>query len=57
MTVIRFKTKGGFGSKINSVILTWVNRVCGAVIILYGLKLLYSPVQMFFAYKLITRNA
>ena len=28
------------GSKLSSRILTWLNRVCGAVIILYGIKLL-----------------
>ena len=35
------------GSKINSRVLTWLNRICGAVIILYGFKLLYNLVQMF----------
>ena len=35
------------GSKINSHVLTWLNRICGAVIILYGFKLLYDLVQMF----------
>ena len=28
------------GSKINSHVLTWSNRICGAVIVLYGIKLL-----------------
>lgn len=37
------------GSKINSHVLTWLNRICGAVIVLYGFKLLYSLVQMFMA--------
>lgn len=37
------------GSKINSHVLTWLNRICGAVIILYGFKLLYNLVQMFLA--------
>ena len=35
------------GSKINDHILTWLNRICGAVIILYGIKLLVNLVQMF----------
>ena len=35
------------GSKINSHILTWLNRICGVVIICYGIKLLYNLVQMF----------
>lgn len=34
------------GRKINSLVLTWLNRICGVVIILYGIKLLYSLVQM-----------
>ena len=34
------------GSRINSTVLTWLNRICGAVIILYGIKLLYTLVQM-----------
>ena len=34
------------GSKINSTILTWLNRICGTVIILYGIKLFYTLVQM-----------
>ena len=28
------------GSKINSIVLTWLNRICGVVIIIYGIKLL-----------------
>ena len=36
-----------FGNKINSRVLTWLNRICGAVIILYGIKLLWNLVQMF----------
>ena len=28
------------GSKINSHVLTWLNRICGTVIVLYGIKLL-----------------
>lgn len=35
------------GSKINSKVLTWMNRICGVVIVLYGLKLLVSLLQMF----------
>lgn len=34
------------GSKINSRILTWLNRICGVVIILYGIKLIVNLVQM-----------
>jgi L-lysine exporter family protein LysE/ArgO len=34
------------GSRINEKVLTWVNRICGAVIIFYGLKLLYSFVKL-----------
>ncbi len=34
------------GSKINSLVLTWLNRVCGVVIIIYGIKLLFNLVQM-----------
>lgn len=34
------------GSKINSHVLTWLNRICGTVIICYGIKLLYSLVQV-----------
>ena len=34
------------GSKINSHVLTWLNRVCGAVIVLYGIKLLCNLFQM-----------
>ena len=37
------------GSRISSRVLTWLNRICGAVIIVYGLKLLWSLVQMFLA--------
>ena len=37
------------GSKINSRVLTWLNRICGAVIVLYGIKLLGSLVQMLIA--------
>lgn len=35
------------GSKINDHVLTWLNRICGTVIICYGIKLLYSLVRMF----------
>ncbi len=35
------------GSKINDHVLTWLNRICGTVIICYGIKLLYNLVQMF----------
>lgn len=34
------------GSKINSQVLTWLNRICGAVIMFYGVKLLGNLVQM-----------
>lgn len=34
------------GSRINSNVLTWLNRICGAVIVLYGIKLLGNLVQM-----------
>lgn len=34
------------GGKINSSVLTWLNRICGAVIILYGIKLFCNLVQM-----------
>ena len=34
------------GSRINSHVLTLLNRVCGAVIVLYGIKLLGNLVQM-----------
>ncbi len=34
------------GSKINSHVLTWLNRICGAVIVLYGIKLLGNLVRM-----------
>lgn len=34
------------GSRINSHVLTWLNRACGAVIVLYGIKLLGNLVQM-----------
>lgn len=37
------------GSKINSQVLTWLNRICGAVIVLYGMKLLSNLVQMLMA--------
>ena len=37
------------GSRINSTVLTWLNRICGAVIILYGIKLLGSLVQLMMA--------
>ena len=35
------------GSKINSIVLTWLNRICGVVIIIYGIKLLCNLIQMF----------
>ena len=38
------------GSKINSKVLTWMNRICGVVIVLYGLKLLVSLLQIFIKY-------
>ena len=34
------------GSKINGRVLTWLNRICGAVIVLYGAKLLGNLFQM-----------
>lgn len=34
------------GSKINSHVLTWLNRICGVVIVLYGIKLLGNLVHM-----------
>ena len=34
------------GSKFNEKVLNVINKVCGAVIIFYGLKLLYSFVKM-----------
>lgn len=37
------------GSKINRHVLTWLNRICGVVIVLYGIKLLGNLVQMLFA--------
>lgn len=33
------------GSTINSHVLTWLNRICGAVIVLYGVKLLGNLVH------------
>lgn len=35
------------GSRISPRILTWLNRVCGTVIVLYGLKLLWNFAQPF----------
>lgn len=35
------------GSKINSQVLTWLNRICGVVIVLYGMKLLGNLMKMF----------
>lgn len=35
------------GSKINSHVLTWLNRICGTVIIFYGIKLLCNLVRLF----------
>lgn len=37
------------GGKINSRVLTYINRICGTVIIFYGIKLLYSLAQMLVA--------
>ncbi len=34
------------GSKINSHVLTWLNRICGVIIVLYGIKLLVNLVHM-----------
>ncbi|WP_349763791.1 LysE family transporter [Fusobacterium sp. SYSU M8D902] len=39
-----------FKSKFTDNILTWINRVCGVVIVLYGIKLLYSFIEMIKAY-------
>ena len=35
------------GGKINSYVLMWLNRICGAVIIIYGIKLLCNLAKMF----------
>lgn len=35
------------GSKVNDHVLTWLNRICGIVIIFYGIKLLGNLIQMF----------
>lgn len=35
-----------FSASFNDKILTWINRVCGAVIIFYGIKLLISFIKM-----------
>ena len=35
------------GSKINGYVLTWLNRICGTVIILYGIKLLSNLLKCF----------
>ena len=37
------------GSKINSRVLTWLNRICGVVIVLYGIKLLVNLAQKLFS--------
>lgn len=37
------------GSRINSAVLTWLNRICGAVVFLYGIKLICNLVQMLVA--------
>ena len=37
------------GSKINNRVLVWINRICGAVIIVYGIKLLFNLIKMFSA--------
>lgn len=34
------------GSKFNSIVLTWLNRICGTVIILCGIKLLLSLIPV-----------
>ena len=36
------------GAKINTRALTWLNRLCGAVIICYGAKLLFDLARMIF---------
>lgn len=36
------------GAKINTCALTWLNRLCGVVIICYGAKLLYDLARMIF---------
>lgn len=37
------------GSKINSRVLTWLNRICGVVIVLYSIKLLVNLAQKLFS--------
>ena len=34
------------GSRLNSLVLIWLNRICGSVIILYGMRLGYSFFKM-----------
>ena len=41
-------TSNALGTKINTHALTWINRVCGIVIICYGLKLLFDLAQLLF---------
>ena len=36
------------GAKINTRVLTWLNRLCGVVIICYGTKLLFDLARMIF---------
>ena len=36
------------GAKINTRVLTWLNRLCGVVIICYGAKLLFDLARMIF---------
>lgn len=36
------------GAKINTRALTWLNRLCGVVIICYGTKLLFDLARMIF---------
>lgn len=35
-----------FSNKFTNNVLTWINRVCGVVIVFYGFKLLYSFIEM-----------
>lgn len=35
-----------FSNRFNNNVLTWINRVCGVVIVFYGFKLLYSFIEM-----------
>lgn len=43
-----------FHARMNNQVIVWINRICGAVIIFYGLKLGYSLIQ--FLLSIITQN-